>query len=39
MQCLILKERHAMLSPPQKKKTLETQSLIIGSAAQLNIDL
>lgn len=38
MQCLILKERHAMLSPP-KKKTLETQSLIIGSAAQLNIDL
>lgn len=38
MQYLILKERHAMLSPPQKK-TLETQSLIIGSAAQLNIDL
>lgn len=25
--------------PPPKKKTLETQSLIIGSAAQLNIDL
>lgn len=38
MQCFILKERHAMLSPP-KKKTLETQCLIIGSAAQLNIDL
>lgn len=38
MQCPIQKERHAMLSPPQKK-TLETQSLIIGSAAQLNIDL
>ena len=37
MACLILKERHAMLSPPKKK--LETQSLIIGSAAQLNIDL
>lgn len=32
------KKRYAMLSPP-KKKTLEPQSLIIGSAAQLNIDL
>lgn len=28
-----------VIPPPKKKKTLETQSLIIGSAAQLNIDL